>query len=298
MHLIEEIEKIQTLIESILLEITEKTVLYHRSSKKYNVGDILTPHEAVGKGEHVSRKRKFEQGLERVRLEKYPNKPSRFKSVFCSLVPRSRFIGKGLLYGVTPIGNFHVTNSELIDELGELESRERLGYYDIEDIGKEYWSNTKIIRSIIKAYEVLCDKVKVVEVIDEKGKDIKLNDKIKLLTNLELEWYAFKPDGNVELTDLETWKILQNYKRIKSYKEVVKYKRKSYNLILKKGTILKIVRINPNILKVGDRRSKNPKYISLMGSPIEKKFNTTFNLKWTKVNGKRILDIEKHVKIL
>lgn len=286
------------LIEQTLLEITEKTVLYHRSEQIYKVGDTILPYETLRKGEkHYARSTKFEVELEEYRKTNYPNKPSRFKCVFCSLVPRSRFFGKGKLYGVTPIGKFHVTNSELIDDMID-EFHSHWGGGHISGLlAREYWEGERIRRSLIKSYEVLCKKVKVVEVVDEKTQDLKIGDKIKLLSDMTISWYGYDLDGSTELSEEVKQFILKNFKGIKSYKTKQFVPQKNYfKITLKKGTIFKIYRIRPTFPRAKEIGGRGSRYGRIGAHPINIKFKTGFDLTHPDINGKYVSNIEKYIQ--
>jgi hypothetical protein len=101
-------------------EITENTVLYHRSMDKYKVGDIINPTSKFGSvkdSSHWLSKKFTEKKLESYREKMNPNAPSRFQCVFCTVVPRSAFTGKGYLYEVKPKGKFLATLSYLINKI-------------------------------------------------------------------------------------------------------------------------------------------------------------------------------------
>ena len=113
----------------LLNEITEDTILYHRSPEDFQEGQILDPKEKF-KGDHPYLKRPIEVKLEEYRQEHAPNAPSRMNCVFCSTVPRAAFVGRGKLYEVKPIGNFHITMAYYINQIGN--RYEEVSYSELE----------------------------------------------------------------------------------------------------------------------------------------------------------------------
>jgi hypothetical protein len=108
------------IVREILNEITENTVLYHRSMDKHKVGDIINPTAKFGQvknSTHWLANEYIEKKLEEAREKINPSAPSRFDCVYCSVVPNSAFSGKGYLYEVRPKGNFHVTLAYLINKM-------------------------------------------------------------------------------------------------------------------------------------------------------------------------------------
>lgn len=185
----------QLLSESLLTEISENTSLYHRSYKKMEPGEIIKPHIADGGLSY-----KFsELALEEERKLTAPNAPSRLNCVFSSLIPRSRFVDKGYLYRIKPIGKIFLADSTLIDVITEKFEREyydRIGRYDQqerkhyeEDFKKKpsmllqflpydanyYWEGyvpefSKHGKQALRDIEVLSDSAKVLEVVQESEK--------------------------------------------------------------------------------------------------------------------------------
>jgi hypothetical protein len=111
------------LVESLLKEISEKTPLYHRSLKKLEVGEKIKPNNS---SEGFLYKLS-ELALEEERKITAPDAPSRLNCIYSSLIPRSRFVDKGYLYIIKPIGKIFVADSTLIDKVMEKFDRE---YYE------------------------------------------------------------------------------------------------------------------------------------------------------------------------
>jgi hypothetical protein len=110
------------ILKSILLEISHDTVLYHRSMKKFKVGDIIKPTNTAESGHYGSSA--VEIYMEAYRQEFFSDSPPRGKCIYCSVVPNSAFFGKGYLYEVKPRGRFLVTLASLINQIGGVWSRE------------------------------------------------------------------------------------------------------------------------------------------------------------------------------
>ena len=110
--------------------------------------------------------RAFEKQLEKFRQVKYPDLPSRLNCVYATFKPRSRFLRKGYLYRVKPIGKTHVADSELIDSLDR--SYER-GGFGATNLMLKYWEGIEEPgRYDMNSAEILMESARVVEVVDEK----------------------------------------------------------------------------------------------------------------------------------
>jgi hypothetical protein len=166
------------LLEGILLEydVNPNATLYHRSNKDFKVGDILTGQVEQSTGKHWLEDRQAERWIELERRDHFPNLPSRFNCVYASFIPRSRFLAKGKLYAIEPIGAMHVTNSRIIDDLWNSNYPD---HYEI----KRYWEGVEPTQGNIGDLEVLLSKARVTAIIDESH---------RLREN---EWFKFEPDA-------------------------------------------------------------------------------------------------------
>ena len=143
--------------ESVLLnEITEDTMLYHRSFDKFKVGDIIDPSVKFGdakNGAHWLKSNFMEEKLEEARKNINPTAPSRFNCVYTSVIPNSAFSGKGYLYEVKPIGSFHTTLAYLINKMNNEFERGSAG----RDYGrfpeKSHYKTDKEYQDAWKRYE-------------------------------------------------------------------------------------------------------------------------------------------------
>jgi len=198
------------------------------------VGDVIKP-KLDKEGQHWLSKLPFEKAMELFRKKEFPNEPSRFKCIFSSIIPRSRFKDKGYLYTVKATGNMLMTSSRIIDEMGQqfdkdyFEFIERyhggdysrgkesinknpeellhiLDYFD----ARRYWEG-KTMGVDKEGIEVLSDSAIVTEVIgkseDQLSKDdvvvITENGKIKLETSIYFKKkkdIALYKDGDPEMT--------------------------------------------------------------------------------------------------
>ncbi len=185
---------LQRLIREILLEysVNPSSTLYHRSPHDFKVGDILTAQMDPKTGEHWLASKEVERDLEKLRKKSYPDLPSRFNCVYLSFVPRSRFLAKGKLYAVEPIGKMHVVNSQIIDELSQTK-------YPSYSLMEEYWQGSEPYRSNLNDLEVLATSARVVEVVDEdNGKRLQPGDKIEFqegapIIDAEISYYWSNP---------------------------------------------------------------------------------------------------------
>jgi hypothetical protein len=130
------------------------------------VGDVLTAQVDPAPGKHWLAKKQYEREMEEVRKQQFPNLPSRLDCVFASFHPRSRFLGKGYLYAIKPIGRMHVTDSQPIDQIGRNSWQDNDYGYDSSLI-EDYWKGVEHRRGSILDMEVLMDKAEVIEVLDE-----------------------------------------------------------------------------------------------------------------------------------
>lgn len=105
----------------LLTEISNNTILYHRSSERLSQGQILEPY-GDSKEDHWLKGQYTEKMLEKFREKYAPDKPSRFNCIFSSVVPRSVFLTKGYLYEVKPIGKIHSTLAYYINEINNIYS--------------------------------------------------------------------------------------------------------------------------------------------------------------------------------
>ncbi len=143
----------------LILE-SNSPILYHRSFHKFKDGEIL---EAKLSSKYNS---DYENILEEYRLLNKPNLPSRKKCFYLSPDLRSRFHYRGFLYQVKPLSQIHITNSNIIDNLG---SSSMDGKKQIEEkLTKEYWNpGTKWVnKNQIRNIEVLCEKIQIIKKIE------------------------------------------------------------------------------------------------------------------------------------
>lgn len=150
----------------------ENVVLYHRSMKKFKVGDVLS-------GGHSSKNKldsPVELALEEYRQKHHPDLPSRMNCVYMTFIPRSRFVNYGKLYAVKPNGNMFVSDSMLIDKMLEDKDRSRsygsseyeytkddVPYYLVE----RYWKGVEPNRGNTNDLEVIAESATVTEIIEE-----------------------------------------------------------------------------------------------------------------------------------
>jgi hypothetical protein len=170
-------KNLQILIREILQEYTVNpaSTLYHRSSHDFKVGDTLTAQMDPKTGQHWLASKETERTLERIRKESYPDLPSRLNCVYLSFVPRSRFLNKGKLYAVEPLGKTHCVNSQIIDELAETR-------YPSYALMEEYWKGSDPYRSNINDLEVLVTSARITEVVEEdNSKRLNRGDTIEFL---------------------------------------------------------------------------------------------------------------------
>lgn len=223
----------------LLLEgIGHHTSLYHRSPIRLKVGDhIKVPKEKTGK--HWLETKEAEIALEVLRREEYADRPSRFDCIYSTLIPRARFVDKGYLYRVRPVGKIHVTDSLYIDRIIDRFERE---YYDsirdrddrreyYKEHPKElvyflpveanyYWDGVEPSRVNLKDVEVLSEGAVVIEEITEteKSQPFRIGDTVvvtesnKLRATLDLYINTIFNRDKAPVTDDEKKKLFDYIK--------------------------------------------------------------------------------------
>lgn len=168
-----------------LINESESNILYHRSEHEFKDGEILNANFSL------KYKNEYEIALEQYRKINYPDKPSRRKCFYLSPTDKSRFHDRGFLYQVKPLGVTHITNSNIIDSLGD-------AFYDKNIILeskliKEYWNpgNKWVNKSYIRNIEILCDKIQIISKINKKNELFK-NDKLKCIKDFEHEIETYR----------------------------------------------------------------------------------------------------------
>lgn len=189
--------------KSSVTEISQNSTLYHRSPTKYKVGDKIIPSKG-------SLYKEFDEiALEEYRKQKYPDRPARATAVYASVIPRSRFRGKGYLYTVKlGTGKWFMTNSKLIDIIKEdfyMKTRDyeydRLKSYSPKELMYEldkftadrYWKGTTLGDS--ESLEVVAEELIVTEVSSEVPQ-LKRGDAVKFKSNIPvtIEGYPKKSE--------------------------------------------------------------------------------------------------------
>ena len=242
-------------LTNALFELSENSTLYHRSIKKLKVGDVIKPRKI--KGSHWLEKSEMELALEQMRKESYPHRPSRFDCVYTSPHPRSRFLDKGDLYVVRPVGNMFMTDSTLIDDIGEQFSR---WFYSYDGYGLSDYERPKIIKlanqgderalkelvyglpyeanlywqgkgtQYIKDLEILSDSAVVTEVPVEEIKRLKINQNVKVVEEGLVAWltiYFNTRDAKRTFTEEEAIELINQIKN-EVYESDVKIEDKEY----------------------------------------------------------------------
>lgn len=264
----------EIVLENLLAELSERNTLYHRSLKKMKVGDIIKPRMDKT-GSHWLASLPFELVLEEYRKEKFPNAPSRLNCIYSSVVPKSRFVDKGYLYIIKPIGKMLMTNSSYIDILADRFSREEIRYYDrgikaadikanpkhfLYDLdyylAQKYWKGEiENGRKDIDDIEILSESAKIIEIVNEEnklivGNNVKVteSDKIYCTVDLYLEEdmidkYESKSDENFMnfVKDVENLFSGNFKKQFDKYDYDRKSGRISIQGFLRKGDKLKIL---------------------------------------------------------
>jgi len=228
-----------------ILELSEKSTVYHRNTANLKIGSIMTAAKAKKGGKHWLARREDEQLIEDIRRKYYKNKPSRFDCIYSSVIPKARFMSKGALYELKPLGKMHMTNSKIIDDMSTLK--------DLDDkiaAAHKYWnpSSDFLTKRNIIDIEVLSDKALVLRKVDDEWNN---GDRVRLKTECTVIWYAYGLDDNTKLSDEEIEQILK-HKSIKSYEEEQGISAR-YKVTFKKGTKGEISRV-----KYTDKERRSP----------------------------------------
>jgi len=303
--------------EILLSELSHKSTLYHRSLKKMEVGDIIKPNKDKS-GQHWLKSIPVEIILEEYRKKHFPNAPSRINGIYSTVVPRSRFVNKGYLYVIKPIGKMLISDYKLIDEIKENFDREishqfrydskvyeklkenpENYYYFMDNIlANEYW-NGKIYnyRNKIEDIEVLSESAQVLEVIEEDrivpGNNVKVTESDKIYCSLTIYLKKDLFNKYKDKSDDKLNKFIKDCENIFSKLDENKFTeysvlKSSGNIelkgYLKKGIKLKVISLNYPSYK---------KY-SYYEDYIKSKFvSAIFNLF---LNGKYYSSVENNVK--
>lgn len=101
-------------IRALLLEydLQPGVRVYHRSPRIMKPGDIVESRKTNGR--HWLTDKWSELALERYRKERHSDLPSRLDCVYGTLTPRSRFLSKGHLHVIEPIGSIIDGASEIV----------------------------------------------------------------------------------------------------------------------------------------------------------------------------------------
>ena len=267
------------LFSNILREVTEKSLVYHRSNHPMKVGDIISPKIDKETKKHWMETLESEIGLELYRREEFPDKLSRFKCIYSSIIPRSRFVYKGNLYIVRPKGKIHIGDSGIVDELihnfnerieGESgnfvwarrvreeikeDPKKALNYLNYR-LADKYWkgdSQRGNFRTQKKNIEVLSESAEVIEVIQDTENDIKVGNKYevtesdKLLAWLQPSMYGEKITE--QLIAFNNKVIDHLFSSLDKQKTMSEYEKIGY---LKKG-----IRISPREVRLTSTKSQD-----------------------------------------
>jgi hypothetical protein len=191
-------------LKSLITEIPEKLVTYHRSLKTFKPGEVLSAQKMGETGRHHYQEDWFEIAMEAYRKRYAPDKPSRMNCVFSSFIPRSRFVDRGYLYLVRPQGKILITDSLLIDnnrrrfedsfygssgyeEFSKAKKRpwdvsaeeaEHLSY-DLPYAGT-YWDGMPPSQQNLQSAEVLSDTALVINQLAEDPRRLKVREVVEV----------------------------------------------------------------------------------------------------------------------
>jgi len=319
-----------------LFEISEQSTLYHRSMKKMEVGEIIKPKKI--KGTHWLEKNIFESVLEYFRQKKFPDRPSRFNSIYCSIIPRTRFKDKGYLYVVKPIGNMLMTNSKFIDRMSrsfddrildlpmeytlelrkEIEKNPEKGLQFLSYMDAEmYWEG--ITGGNKEDIEVLCESAIVEEIIGRKEGELINGDKVEVKENnkvfVNTSIYFKKEDiKRFKENDREIVNYINNFKSlyINPEEKLLEYSGEwgggNLNLsgYLKKGVRLKAAYVTSSMRDEKEDRPRY-KYTRIIFEPYinNKLYKQTsenlilkFRMEYFYIYSKEIKNIANYLKII
>lgn len=130
---------------------------YHVSTSDFEVGKTYTFNSSMMGTQNPLKDDRLNIILEKVRLEKFPDKPSRYNSFFCSPFKRSHWLNPGksqYLYRVEAMEPYHIGDIEHINLMvryPHLAEDEAIAYW--EGKSQAYYSDTEIITPAIKILE-------------------------------------------------------------------------------------------------------------------------------------------------
>jgi hypothetical protein len=192
-------------LKSLLVEIPERLVAYHRSPKAFKPGDVLSAQKLGGEGRHHYQEDWFEIAMEAYRKRYAPDKPSRMNCVFSSFIPRSRFVDRGYLYLVRPQGKILITDSQLVDDnrrkfddsfFGsdwyEQFSKAKKRPWDVSAEEAEhlsynlpyagtYWDGMPPNRQNLQSAEILSDTALVINQLSEDPRRLKVKEVVEVI---------------------------------------------------------------------------------------------------------------------
>jgi len=235
----------------LINEISQNTILYHRSDKSFKPGQILDPSDVHG-DDHWLKSKSTEVVLEKFRQEFAPDKPSRFNCIYCSVVPRSVFVSRKNLYEVRPIGKTHIALAYLINEidhifdnisynnmynkLGEKPTNSDIDKYKWENskesllpLFNQYWNtsvsnwneNSSLV--LLELIEVLCEKVQVVSKADEKEDEIfRKGDRVIFSKDSNYDFLGYDATGNKKLSLADQLKIIRDFNGVRTSMVVIR----------------------------------------------------------------------------
>jgi hypothetical protein len=262
---------------ALLKEISNKTLVYHRSSHPMKIGDIIVSKKNPESKKHWMESVEAEIGLELYRRDEFSNKPSRLNCIYSSIIPRSRFSYKGNLYVVRPYGKVHVGDSAIIDKLiqdfehsvrgmtGNYEYADRvnkqikdnpqkaLDYlnYNLADLywrGKAFGGN---LRAAKKNIEVLSDSAEVVEFIADRENDIRAGEEYEVTEDDKL--FAWLTPSN-DVMD-EEWNRLNQKIQNHLFSTLDKAKKiRDYDSM---GYLRKGVKVKPREVRLTSMKSQD-----------------------------------------
>lgn len=197
-----------------------KKIGYYSSDSIYNSGDILTP-ENVKNNSHLwsDNKRKVENLIEKIRIERFSNVISRLNCIFINPTQKSRFSNhRTYLYEVEYMGKYHYADSDLIDAIFDY-THPSIDYtkINVEDEKPllfekiiKYWNGNLSNRNNV---EILTEKIIIIKRIK---KDLSKDDVITLDRHVSAK--KFDENGFTDITLKKGSKLLITNNPTKSKK--------------------------------------------------------------------------------
>ena len=189
---------------------------YHASKSDFEIGETYTFNPEIKRINPLNHK--ISMVLEKARKNKFPNKPSRLTSFFCSPFKKSQWVGSdSKIYRVEASENYHIGNIKMLAEMFGARFDEKLMKF----FANVYWKGSLPGMSTNEDVEILTPTIKIISRETNNLKQLIFFLKKNMITTSFLNEEIIIPSGtkiimipNVELSfnksNTETYKYKPN----------------------------------------------------------------------------------------